>query len=367
MKAIFYLTASTLTIQTEKTVLKRITLPEDMVSADKSVNTPNLRSYFEEQITSIAKKASPGVVILGSGVLAQVVVPKGEELASFKEELLKNLTFSQEYVVEKTIETKTKTYILIANKALFQAVVDACRSVGIEIGAVLPFSLFSDLDAEESLTKKDIKVMLKQKELYKVGDFLSEVTTEEEKIPEKAELSIDETKKEENEVVSPVDEVTLGEVYTKQSRWNTARLLVVLGFLIVLTMLMGGLIYFQQMRSQGSNNAPEASQAVTPTPTPLPKEVAKTDLKVSIENGTGTAGQAGKVKDLLSGIGYSTITTGNAESNDHDKTEITFSSQVSATQQQEIKNLLLATFTAVTTKVDNQATDDITIITGSEK
>ena len=71
-----------------------------------------------------------------------MVVPKGEELASFKEELLKNLTFSQEYVVEKTIETKTKTYILIANKALFEAVVDACRSAGIDIGAVLPF-LFS--------------------------------------------------------------------------------------------------------------------------------------------------------------------------------------------------------------------------------
>ena len=67
MKAIFYLTASTLTIQTEKTVLKRITLPEDIVGEDKSVNTPALRSYFEEQITSIAKKASPGVVILGSG------------------------------------------------------------------------------------------------------------------------------------------------------------------------------------------------------------------------------------------------------------------------------------------------------------
>ena len=348
MKAIFYLTASTLTIQTEKTVLKRITLPEDIVGEDKSVNTPALRSYFEEQITSIAKKASPGVVILGSGVLAQVVVPKGEELASFKEELLKNLTFSQEYVVEKTIETKTKTYILIANKALFEAVVDACRSAGIDIGAVLPFSLFSDLDAEESLTKKDIKAMLKQKELYKVGDFLSEETTEEEKVPEKAELSEEETKKEEDEVVSPVDEVSSGEAYTKESRWNTARLLVLLGFLIVLTLLMGGLIYFQQIRFQ-SSNTPETSEAVTPTPTEVPKEVAKTDLKVSIKNGTGTAGQAGRVKDLLSGIGYSAITTGNAESTDHDKTEIVFSSQVSTKQQQEIKDLLLTTFTAVTT------------------
>lgn len=371
MKAIFYLTASTLTIQTEKVVVKRIVLPEDSVNADKTVNTSALRSYFEEQIAPVAKKATPGVVILGSGVLAQVVVPKGEELASFKEELLSNLTFSKEFVVEKTIETKTKTYILIANKAIFQAVVDACRSVGIEIGAVLPFSLFSDLDAEESLTKKDIKAMLKQKELYAVGDFLSEETVDEEVTEKKSEsvvTPLDKEEKEDGEVVTQKDEPESEDLYTKQSKWNTARLLVILGFLIVLTLLMGGLIYFQQLHSQGTDTTqPTTQETVTPTPTEVPKETAKTELTVRVENGTGTAGQAGTVKDLLSGLGYSAITTGNADSTEHDKTEIVFSSKVSTKQQLEIKDLLLTTFTAVTTSIDPAATIDITVTTGTVK
>ncbi len=50
-----------------------------------------------------------------------------------------------------------------------------------------------------------------------------------------------------------------------------------------------------------------------------------------------------------------------------EKTEVVFSSKVSQKQQQEIKDLLLESFTAVTTSIDPAAIIDITVITGTVK
>ncbi|HVZ58398.1 MAG TPA: LytR C-terminal domain-containing protein, partial [Patescibacteria group bacterium] len=332
MKAIFFLTNSQLSIQTEKAVIKKIAFPKEMTPHDAPIDTESLCSYLTKELASVAKKVSPGVVILGSGVLAQVVVPKGGELENVKKELLDKLTFSKESLAEKTIETKTKTYILAANKAIFQTVVDACKANNIDIKAVVPFSLFTDLDAEESLTRKDIKEMLKSEDIYPIGNFLSETSTPdttEEKSPspepepessgDAIEKEQEEEKKEEvkedkeapQESSSEDTAASSAAIYSKRTVWNSSRLLVVLGFLIILTVLMGGLIYFQYYRTNKSgptlhmiSTRPTPTSAPTPTATPTPVQTAKEDLTVSILNGTGTPGQAGEVKDILANNGY---------------------------------------------------------------
>jgi hypothetical protein len=120
-----------------------------------------------------------------------------------------------------------------------------------------------------------------------------------------------------------------------------------------------------QLPGQGTQVTPTPQSS--PTPTEAPEETAKSDLKVSVQNGTGTAGQAGKVKALLEGIEYTEIEIDNADSSDHEKTEVVFSSKVSEKQQQEIKDLLLESFSAVTTSIDPAASTDIVVITGAAK
>jgi hypothetical protein len=112
---------------------------------------------------------------------------------------------------------------------------------------------------------------------------------------------------------------------------------------------------------------PTPTPTEAPTPTPTPREVSKSDLSVEIQNGTGTPGQAATVKGLLEGIEYSNITTGNADNTDHTETEVIFSSRVSSSQQQEVKDILLKSFEAVTTSVDKSASTDIVITTGTQK
>jgi len=159
--------------------------------------------------------------------------------------------------------------------------------------------------------------------------------------------------------------------YRITESWNTTRLVLILGFLIALTAILGTLIYLQMNRFQlpGKQATVTPSSTVSPTPVPTvsPQETVKSELTVVIKNGTGTAGQAGIVKTLLEGIEYSSIETENADSSDFEKTEVVFSDKVTKTQQQEIKDLLLQTFVAVITSIDPSASTDITVTTGVAK
>ena len=58
----------------------------------------------------------------------------------------------------------------------------------------------------------------------------------------------------------------------------------------------------------------QVSQSPTETPTPEPAEsTAREDISVHVLNGSGVAGAAGKVADLLREKGYTKVTTGNAD------------------------------------------------------
>ncbi|MEK7573785.1 MAG: LytR C-terminal domain-containing protein [Patescibacteria group bacterium] len=75
--------------------------------------------------------------------------------------------------------------------------------------------------------------------------------------------------------------------------------------------------------------APTITEEVTPSPTskPTPSPTPKTsvnsvdkvtgldrkDLKVIVQNGSGESGVAGKVADILKGLGYNVVSTGNAD------------------------------------------------------
>ena len=360
-KAVFYLTETSLILQTEKAILSRVTFSETLVKDKQVVDSDGLTSLLTQELKPLLKKASNTVVILGEGILFQSSVTIENERMIAQEALLASLPFPKEQTAEKTIVTGKKIYILATNKEYYLSLVSACLKVGIEVLAVLPFSLFSDEAIKDKLSSNALKSILSKPKLYAVGDFLKE-TQAHTTTSESEESS--QTPPDTAETASPVREAP----YQKEVVWNTPRLLVVLGFLMVLTFLMGALIYTQISSKQMAAVVAQEENEPTETPTPIPQtEIAKSELKVEVQNGSGTAGQAGKVKAILEGIEYATIDTTNAESTDHTKTEVVFSDKVSSKQQQELKTLLLETFTAVSTKTDSQSEFDILIITGEEK
>lgn len=73
------------------------------------------------------------------------------------------------------------------------------------------------------------------------------------------------------------------------------------------------------------NKTSTAVKTPTPTSTPMPTPTPtfqRVDLKIKVLNGSGTAGKATEVKDLLKNKGYQDIVTGNADSFDFTQSEL---------------------------------------------
>ena len=91
-----------------------------------------------------------------------------------------------------------------------------------------------------------------------------------------------------------------------------------------------------------STPSPEVSAEATSTPTPTTNPVDsatgldRSELSVEIQNGSGTAGVAGKASDLLKSLGYNVASTGNADNFDY--TDVTI--KVKATQKKYLPLLI---------------------------
>lgn len=106
------------------------------------------------------------------------------------------------------------------------------------------------------------------------------------------------------------------------------RLVLFAVFFVIILLLLGGVVFFVTRGSTPAEetrelNIPEESQeeiTISPElsedPTPTPTEEAKLDkstLKVSVQNGSGESGVAGKVAEVLRTAGYNVVSTGNAD------------------------------------------------------
>lgn len=121
-----------------------------------------------------------------------------------------------------------------------------------------------------------------------------------------------------------------GEKPRKTKKLSKRRVLFLI-FLVAILALVGGLIFFvtKKNSSSDSNKVVKLEKAVktaTPTMSPAPtsKEtptptisVQKSNLKISIQNGSGESGVAGTASTLLKDRGYTVVSTGNADSFDY--------------------------------------------------
>lgn len=106
-----------------------------------------------------------------------------------------------------------------------------------------------------------------------------------------------------------------------------------------------------------------------PSPTEKPK-IDKKTVKIQVQNGTGTPGQAGLVVKALTDAGYSSdnIKTSNAEKFDNSTTSITARDNFEEIVN-DIKTILGSTFskiTVVSPNLDTASDFDIVVVTGGK-
>ena len=246
-------------------------------------------------------------------------------------------------------------------------------------------SSFSQLDSpppsppEEKYSLKDASKKDKTSEVEEVDEEknISEDTEEEtEKTPPAEESSAEDKPKKEQISSDEVKE------WLKEVRPDTTRevekgrgpggkiIALILIILLVLGVIVGGMLYFQKGVSQPQvqEETPTAIPTESETPTPAEEEeVDLTEIKISILNGSGIVGEAGKVKDFLIENGFSEekIQTGNADSYDYEDVSISLKAEMSEVVIDAIEeSLSIYEIKISEDELQDNSTFDVVIIVG---
>jgi hypothetical protein len=121
--------------------------------------------------------------------------------------------------------------------------------------------------------------------------------------------------------------------------------------IVIILLILGGASWF--LLSRKEETIEFTNESVTPSiteETPTPEETAtpeRNTLKIQIQNGTGTPGDAGKLEKALKDLGFTETSTGNADNYDYDSAEVTFSEDFPETYKQEIMDKLSTMYKSV--------------------
>jgi hypothetical protein len=147
-------------------------------------------------------------------------------------------------------------------------------------------------------------------------------------------------------------------------------ILVILGGVIA-----GGVYYYQTNMANISESTSEPTPVVEePTPTPNATEASNSaeidysKYSVSVLNGSGIVGEAGKAAALLDDFEFKSVDTGNAGSYDYTKTEVATKEDVPTALYDEIQTALEENYviTKADKSLDEEYAYDIEIIVGTE-
>jgi hypothetical protein len=153
------------------------------------------------------------------------------------------------------------------------------------------------------------------------------------------------------------------------------------GFLVLFALigaLIGGLYYYKQRVGNLSNTnteeetQPAESETPSPEPTMTPAPaVDVSKLKVSVLNGSGISGEAGKVENLLVAGGFSKdlVATGNASAFNHKTTSVSLKKTVPAEVFDKIKTALGSGYEVIKAVGDlsDTSANDIEITVGKKE
>lgn len=255
------------------------------------------------------------------------------KLDSEREKFISEVPFEPEKIAALSWQNDSECVLAAANKIFYETVKSILEKIGWEILGVYP---------------QQFKNMLGQKELLKSVNFL---------VPQVSSAKLSE------------------ETETGNNSSNITLYIIMFSLLLLLGGTVGGSFALGLVSLPPNPFLPErkieraAAVPVTPSPIPIPTptlaEINKKDLKIQVLNGSGIAGQAGKVKELLEGLGFEEVETGNAENSGTQVSVAAFSQKVSLTIQNEVITELNKIFAKVSTQSgDLDPNLDILITTG---
>jgi hypothetical protein len=188
-----------------------------------------------------------------------------------------------------------------------------------------------------------------------------------------------------------MEEISYANPQESGKRRLPKRLLVFGGLFIVILVLLGSAIYFiTQDKSPQADEVTKSitlppDQEVTPTPEeslneetekeitkvpteePTPsKESNKSDISISVQNGSGVSGAAGEAADILRSAGFSIASTANPDNTNYSDVTIKIKNSLK-TSLSDIEDALSDDYTIGSTSTDlpESTSYDVLVIIGS--
>jgi len=141
--------------------------------------------------------------------------------------------------------------------------------------------------------------------------------------------------------------------------------------IFLLGAILGGIVFYEKgvANTQIATPIPTTIPIVTVTPTASPSaSVDLTKYSISILNGSGIPGEAGKAKTLLTGAGFKVGTTGNAATYNFTKTIIKAKTTVDANFVSALSTALGKTYVVDTTQtLATSSANNVQVVIGSSK
>jgi hypothetical protein len=139
--------------------------------------------------------------------------------------------------------------------------------------------------------------------------------------------------------------------------------------IFLLGAILGGIVFYQKgvSRGQSETASPTPSQSAATTPSASPSaSLDLTKYTISVFNGSGTAGEAGKAKTLLTTAGFKVGSAGNAATYDYTKTIIKAKSTVDTAYLTALSAALGKSYLVDTTQtLATTSADTVQVVIGS--
>lgn len=312
----------------------------EVVSRDEVVKT--LVDAFKG--ANLGKQTA--VILLSDHIVFEKLIPQSEPGVAQKAvaRFYHDVPLEEAHIAKKIMPLKGSALALAANRELYQIIIEVAHEFEWKIKAVIPMIPFAKLAEDEQLTPDQVKQILNSDSIFKEADFLNESLL----VPEK-------TKKRD------ADDEGEGEEKEEESGGKVKNVATALIALFLISIILGSLFYFKILALPFS--VPFLSSSPIPSAVPVPEasesgeisessESAKTqeatvaaefkreEIRIHVLNGSGIAGQAGKVKEKLTEIGYTNVITGNIESSEASGSSIIYAQDLEESIKSEIGGLM---------------------------
>lgn len=320
--------------------------PPDVVENQEVLDYPKLEKLVAEFINKLDLQPHQAHLALSQQVYFQKTLPQTDEEndAAEIQKFMEEVPFDPPSIAKKIVNNDGKIFIFAANKNLYYSFITIFEKLNWKISAVVPITAFKDIARDSNLTSEEAEKILISKEASQISNFLSAGQA-------------DQNHKKTPTIFFPV---------------------------IILLTIFGGLaviVYFRpqfnlqkvqpiklesKLQEATRSSEQEASPSSTPTATQsATPQLTKEQMKIQILNGSKIEGQAVKVRDSLSALGFKNFTLGNSVGTETELTNVIFYPKVPASIKDEITGELSKLFENVSTQEDQASIEvDVLITTG---